>query len=159
MSTKINELEYLNYFVKEILRHDPPAVRSLGYKAKKSIKVRNVMIPKDQIVLINLYASHYNEEQWKEPLKFIPERFDPASDYFLTPSGTNRHPLAYIPFTFGKRTCPGKALGHIELKTLIIYFMLCLDYEIDQSTLNNDDIVYAMVSPFELNIKINSINV
>ena len=106
------------------------------------------MIPKRQVVLINLYASHYNQDQWKEPLEFIPERFDPTSSYFTTPSGQNRHPLAYCPFTFGLRTCPGKALGTMELKTLIVYFMTNVEYEIDEATLNDPDATYAILSPF-----------
>ena len=157
-SQKLDELDYLTYFVKEVLRHDPPAVRSLGYKAKRPFKVHELLVPKNQIVLFNLYACHYDEDQWIEPMKFIPERFDPASKYFLTPSGKSRHPLSFCPFTFGTRTCPGRALGLMELKILVIYFMLCVDYEIDEATLNDPDVSYAILSPFTLKVKITDVH-
>jgi cytochrome P450 len=38
---------------------------------------------------------HYilnNPEEWQEPDKFIPERFDSLSKYYMTPSGKKRHP-------------------------------------------------------------------
>jgi cytochrome P450 len=56
---------------------------------------------------------HHDPEQWIEPLKFIPERFDPESKYFLTPSGKKRHPMSYIPFFGGKRACLGKAFAEL----------------------------------------------
>lgn len=154
---KLDQLDYLTYFVKELLRHDPPAVRSLGYIAKRPFKVDELLVPKNQVVLFNIYACHYNEEQWQDPMNFIPERFDPNSKYFLTPSGKSRHPLAYCPFTFGTRSCPGRALGMMELKVLIIFYVLTFDYEIDKELLENKDVSYAILSPFTLDIKVKAI--
>ena len=156
---KLDEMEYLTWFIKEILRHDPPACRSLGYKTLVPIKMGDILIPKNQIVTLNVYASHYNKDQWKEPMRFIPERFDPSSDYFLTPEGKTRNPLSWCPFTFGVRTCPGRSLGLIELKILVIYFMIAIDYEIDEKLLKNDDVTFSILSPFSLDIKIKNVNV
>ena len=54
---------------------------------------------------------HHNPKYWIEPEKFIPERFDPKSKYFLTPKGKRRHLLAFAPFSGGKRVCIGKTLA------------------------------------------------
>lgn len=89
-------------------------MRSLGYKALRSFKLKGVLIPKGEILCFNILASHYSRDQWKDPMEFKPERFDPSSDYFTTPKGKNRHPLSYIPFTFGSRTCPGRSLGKLS---------------------------------------------
>jgi cytochrome P450 len=51
---------------------------------------------------------HRRKDQWIEPEKYIPERFDPDSKYFLTPSGQKRHHMAFGPFLGGKRICLGK---------------------------------------------------
>jgi len=155
----LDKMDYLTCFVKEVLRHDPPAVRSLGYKAKASFKVKDLLIPKNQLVLFNLYAAQYDEKQWIEPMKFIPERFDPSSEYFLTPNGKQRHPFAFCPFTFGTRTCPGRAIGLMEFKILLIYFMLAIDYEVDQEILDNPDVTYSIMSPFTLDMKIKKVHV
>lgn len=151
-------MEYLTCFVKEVFRHDPPACRSLGYKANASFKVKDLRIPKNQIIVFNIYGAQFNEKQWREPLKFIPERFDPSSEYFLTPDGKNRHPLAFCPFTFGTRTCPGRAVGLMELKILVIYFMLSIDYEIDQKILDDPEVSYAILSPFTLDMKVTKVH-
>uniref|UniRef100_A0A7S3NDG3 Cytochrome P450 n=2 Tax=Euplotes harpa TaxID=151035 RepID=A0A7S3NDG3_9SPIT len=156
---KLDELEYLTCFVKEVLRHSPPAVRSLGYQAKKPFKLGDILVPKNQIVSLNVYAAHYDLTQWIEPTRFVPERFDPSSEYFLTPDGKTRHPLSFCPFTFGARTCPGRALGMMELKILVIYFMLAIDYEIDESTLTNEELCFAILSPFTLDIKVTKVHV
>lgn len=60
-----------------------------------------------------------NPEQWGEPEKYIPERFDPASPYFLTPSGKRRHPMSYGPFLGGKRVCLGKTFAENIGKSIL----------------------------------------
>jgi len=39
------------------------------------------------VFAVDIFRLHRNKDQWIEPEKFIPERFDPKSPYFLTPSG------------------------------------------------------------------------
>jgi cytochrome P450 len=41
-------------------------------------------------------------------LKYIPDRFNPESPYFLTPDKKKRHPMSFGPFLGGKRICLGK---------------------------------------------------
>lgn len=154
----LDKLDYLTCFIKECLRHDPPAGRSLGYKAKAAFKVKEILIPKNQIIVFNIFAAHYNEKQWINPMEFIPERFDSTSEYYLTPDGKQRHPLSYCPFTFGTRTCPGKALGLMEFKILVIYFMLAIDYEIESKIVDDPDVIFAIMSDFTLDIKVTKIH-
>lgn len=60
-----------------------------------------------------------NKKYWIEPEKFIPERFDPSSEYFLAPNGKKRHPMAFVPFTGGKRICTGKTFAETVAKFVI----------------------------------------
>ena len=92
---------YLSLVIKEGLRMYPSSIRSHGYITKESVEIAGVEVPAGQIMYINLLGAHYNTEQWKEPMRFVPDRFDPESEWFLTPSGKPRHPLSYIPFSFG----------------------------------------------------------
>ena len=155
---KLDEMEFLSCFVKEVLRHDPPSARSLGYIAKSTFMLGDIQVPKGQVLTINIYSSHYNKYQWIEPEKFLPERFDPNSEYFKTPDGKARSPIAWCPFTFGVRTCPGRSLGLMEIKVLFIYFMLGIEYEIDEKFLKNDDVIFSIMSPYSLNIKVNDVH-
>lgn len=65
-----------------------------------------------------MYHLHHNKKEWKEPERYIPERFDPESPYFLTPEGKKRHPMSFGPFLGGKRICLGKTF--IETVSKII---------------------------------------
>ena len=69
-------------------------------------------------ITLDLYQLHWNHKQWIEPEKFIPERFDPTSRYFLKPNGKKRHPMAYGPFLGGKRICLGKTFVDIVSKLI-----------------------------------------
>ena len=73
---------------------------------------------------IDIYALQHNPEEWIEPEKFIPERFDPASPYYLTPKGTKRHPMSFGPFFGGKRACLGKTFAETMARvfgTILLY--------------------------------------
>lgn len=59
---------------------------------------------------------HHNRKQWIEPHKFIPERFDPKSKYYLTPSGDKRLPYSFAPFLGGNRICVGKTFAETIAK-------------------------------------------
>ena len=78
-----------------------------------------VVIPKGITVLVGLTFLQNNPEIWFEPEAFRPERFDPKSDLFKTPDGKNRHPLTWIPFSFGMRNCPGQILALLEMRVFI----------------------------------------
>lgn len=72
---------------------------------------------------IGMYEVQHNPNEWFEPEKFIPERFDPSSKYYLTPSGKRRHPMSFGPFLGGKRACLGKTFIEMGSKVLGIGFL------------------------------------
>lgn len=154
---KLDELEFMNMFLKETMRYNPAAARSLGYIAMQSFKINNCVVPKDQIVTFNIIGSHFHKDQWINPLEFRPERFDPSSEYFLTPSGQKRSPMAYCPFTFGTRTCPGRTFAMTEIKVLVIYFISKFEFEVDQETLDDPDVIFSLYSFYDLNVKITKV--
>ena len=62
--------------------------------------------------------------QWQKPQEFLPERFDPASPYYLTPSGERRHPMSFIPFLGGSRICMG---GNFAMVLTTLFGALVMD--------------------------------
>lgn len=100
---EINELKYLERFVKEVLRLYPSAPTILRV-AGEDIKTSNgYTIPKGAAVGLLIYDLHRNPKVWEDPEKFDPERFLPENT-------VERHPYAYIPFSAGQRNCIGLCL-------------------------------------------------
>lgn len=113
----VDSNDYLHYVIKESLRYDNPAPSTLEYTAKKDIQICNVPIMKNHKIFISIHGLHNDTNQYIEPEKFIPERFDPESSYFKTPNSSGsskaRSPHSFMSFGTGLRNCPGKSLGKI----------------------------------------------
>jgi cytochrome P450 len=110
----------------ESLRIEPALSYSSKFKFNKDIKLDKFTIKANEMMSVNLHHIHRLPNEWQEPEKFIPERFDPASSYFLRPDGKKRHPYAFTPFLGGKRMCIGKTfvetMSKIVGPTLIGHF-------------------------------------
>ena len=76
-----------------------------------------------------MYGLHRNPKEWREPNSFIPERFDPRSEYYLTPSGQKRHPMSFGPFLGGKRVCLGKTFAEMVSKLVGPTLLIEFDFE------------------------------
>ena len=143
---KIQEIDYLNYFVREALRIDGPSISGLPYEAKEDITICSVKLPKGSEVQLDIVEAAYNPKQWLDPFDFIPERFDPSSRYFKTPEKKLRDPCSMIPFSLGIRKCPGQTLAMLELKTILAYIFTSIDYSISTDAKNSNNIGFGMGS-------------
>ena len=107
---QLNQLNYLDMFLKETLRLYPP------------IHVGNRIVAEDTDVvgyelnagtraMVSIYLSHRDERHWAEPHEFRPERF----------AAGQKRPSAftYIPFGAGPRTCIGATYAQIEAKVIL----------------------------------------
>ena len=135
-------MNYLGYFIKEILRHAPPGVVSLTYLTYENTTLpkSGIKIPKDIQIRFNVYGSHWNPLQWREPESFIPERFDPESEWSKRPDNGKIHQHSFMPFSIGPRACPGRALGMMQLKVIVIFFVYHMDWLISQDQIEKDQI-------------------
>ena len=99
--------------------------------------------------MVDVLARQLDSKEWKDPLKFIPERFDSESDYYVNQNNSKRHPTSYIPFNQGIRSCPGQVLAHLETKLILVHFLSMFDYEVKKETLENDTAFFAVVSQLQ----------
>ena len=79
-----------------------------------------------------MYGQHFTPQEWHDPLRFLPERFDPESEYFTNPkTGKARDSYAYIPFSIGVRSWPGQTLARLVQKSIssILYCQYGLHYQ------------------------------
>mmetsp|Transcript_15314 Transcript_15314/g.14889 ORF Transcript_15314/g.14889 Transcript_15314/m.14889 type:complete len:144 (+) Transcript_15314:772-1203(+) len=111
----------------ETIRIDPPVPISSSFKFTEPTKIGPYMLRDDHFMFINFYELQHNPKEWIEPEEFIPERFDPESPYFKTPSGQRRNPASYSPFLGGKRVCLGKTFA--EKMSRIIFTMMVWNFD------------------------------
>jgi cytochrome P450 len=84
---KIFDLKYLSYSINEVMRIEPPVWISGTFETTEAIKVQNYHIKAGTCIVLNFYQLGKLTSQWKEHEKYIPDRFNPESPYYLTPSG------------------------------------------------------------------------
>jgi cytochrome P450 len=148
----IQKLDYVNSIVKEALRIDSPIFETMMYKAYEEVTVAGVTFPKGTIMKKDLFIPHYDEAEYFKPREFIPERFDPESEYFPKPNsgGKARRPYSYIPFSYGIRACPGQSFSMLELKIAVAYLLTHIDYDVPQTLLDDEYVGWAVCTPYEL---------
>ena len=115
----VSLLNYLQYCINETQRIDPSSRVSTPHCFTETINIGGKTILKESSWHINIYALHNNPKEWIDPSKFIPDRFDPESPYYLTPQGTKRHPMSFGPFLGGRRICVGKTFAENIIKCLL----------------------------------------
>ncbi|CAN7944138.1 unnamed protein product, partial [Ixodes pacificus] len=77
---------------------------------EEDTSIDNYVIPKGTIVLPNLWAVHMDPTLWKDPEVFDPSRFLKDDS-----SGLIAKPEHLMPFSVGKRMCPGEAASNIQI--------------------------------------------
>ncbi|KAK3697995.1 hypothetical protein QZH41_014378, partial [Actinostola sp. cb2023] len=109
----VQELEYLECVINEVLRLSPPA-HMVNRACSKSYKINGITtIPAGVKVIIPIYSLHHDPEAWPDVEKFDPERF-------RGPAKESRHPFQFIPFGEGPRNCIGERFALLEVKITLV---------------------------------------
>lgn len=107
------ELTYLNGVVLETLRLCPPAVVS-ARKVIDDLEFDGRRIPAGRTVIFSPYVTHRLAEVWPEPLRFLPQRWDPGSPLYAKPA-----PHEFLPFGGGSHRCVGAGFATTELTAML----------------------------------------
>ncbi|CAG0916102.1 unnamed protein product [Notodromas monacha] len=117
------KLPYLDKVLKESLRLYPPVNLNVSRRCEKNFQLRNgAHIPAGATVHLPLFQLHRNEEYWREPEKFLPERFKPEEEKARTK-------MCYIPFGAGPRYCIGKDFAIFETKMALVRILHSFRFE------------------------------
>ena len=117
----LQKLEYINTVIMECLRFNPPSQNTTEQWYSKDVKLGHLEIKARDAVAVSINALHFNKNEWQRPYEFLPERFDPNSELYLTPGGKKRNPFSWVPFAGGKRICFGKTFAEMNLKVVAVY--------------------------------------
>lgn len=91
-----SKLPYLEAVLCEIQRFASVAPLAIAHRATETIKFFDYVIPKDSVTLVSLYSMNMDEEYWKDPHVFRPERFLNENGQLI------QHSEQFIPFGLGE---------------------------------------------------------
>ncbi|KAL5004704.1 hypothetical protein ScPMuIL_018160 [Solemya velum] len=110
-------LSYTEAVLHESMRLGTAVPLGLIHTTTCNTTVGGCDVPKGSMVAINHWALHHDPDAWKEPNRFIPERFL-NEDGKLGPKPKN-----WLPFSAGRRVCLGESVAKPELHLVFASLM------------------------------------
>ncbi|GMT12494.1 hypothetical protein PFISCL1PPCAC_3791, partial [Pristionchus fissidentatus] len=101
-------LPYANAFINEVQRWANIVPQNLLRRTNKEVTVAGVTIPEGSNVTPQISMLLMDEKVFPEPTKFNPDRFLDEEGKLITYK-------QFLPFSVGKRQCPGEGLARMEL--------------------------------------------
>ena len=133
-SEEVDDFEFTKRCMYESLRACPPASANFPSRFYKTTKSGGVQFTPDDTFVVNIESVCHDPTIWRAPEVFNPDRFDPASEWYLRPDNKPRSPLAFCAFSGGKRVCLGKTFADIMLG----YTIPLIYYHFDFTFTNED---------------------
>lgn len=147
----VDEFVYTKQCVYETLRICPSGPQTMPSCFNQDVTIGGVDFKAHKTTFnVNMQAIMMDPVQWKSPHEFQPDRFDAKSEWFKKPDGKNRNPLAFCPFSGGKRICAGKTFAEIMLNITIPLIYYHFDFEFtseEQKTNKPKYMISAFANP------------
>ncbi|KAM6906358.1 cytochrome P450 2K1-like [Lycodopsis pacificus] len=105
-------LHFTNAVIHETQRLASIAPMSLPHKTTQDVIFQGHFIKKGTAVIPLLISVLYDESEWENPHRFHPAHFLDKDEKFIKRE-------AFMPFSAGRRACPGESLARMEL---LIFF-------------------------------------
>jgi cytochrome P450 len=112
----LQDMPFVEAVVLEGLRLHPP-VSVVVRTACRDVEIRRsdggpIQIRKGDHVSVSMRQIHLSPDLWKDPESFQPERFLPENR-------ERRHPLSFVPFAAGPRSCIGNKFAELEARAVL----------------------------------------
>ncbi|KAH3888658.1 steroid 17-alpha-hydroxylase/17,20 lyase-like isoform X2 [Dreissena polymorpha] len=98
---------YTQVVIMEMLRYVSQTPLAIPHKCNEDVVLDGYAIEKDAAILPNIWGIHHDEDVWGDPWDFRPERFLAEDGKKLLPAD-HKFMKTLIPFSVGKRRCPGE---------------------------------------------------
>ncbi|CAH1764965.1 15441_t:CDS:2 [Entrophospora sp. SA101] len=121
--TDVGKLKYCEALIKETTRIRP-TVGMISRYYDRPMEVAGYKWPKNTLFVMHLRGINNNPLYWKDPEKFIPERF--YDDQGIE----HQHKNSFVMFGGGSRVCPGRKIAMVELKILLASLYRKFDVEL-----------------------------
>jgi cytochrome P450 len=121
-------LPYIRAIIKEVVRAHAPFWTPPPHFSTEDFVYNGMYIPKNTVLILNLYAIHHNEEKYPDPFAFKPERFLGDSLTCAESSKlTNPMDRDHWAFGAGRRICPAIHVAERELWLAISRLLWAFD--------------------------------
>jgi len=128
----LDKLEYLNMVIKESLRIHPVVPLLVPHQSMEDCTVEEFFIPKNSMIIVNAWAIMRDPNYWTDPEKFWPERFEGNN------IDVGGHDFQLIPFSSGRRGCPGLQLGLTMVHLVVAQLVHCFDFKLPNHMIPSD---------------------
>ncbi|QCE02929.1 cytochrome P450 83B1-like [Vigna unguiculata] len=120
----VQNLPYLRAVIKETFRYYPPGPILVQRETNEDCVIGGYEIPAKTTLYVNAWAIHKDENNWKNPFEYYPERF---MDSNITFRGTD---YEFLPFGSGRRVCPGMPMAIASLDLILANLLNSFDWEL-----------------------------
>ncbi|KAJ7044580.1 cytochrome P450 [Mycena alexandri] len=109
-------LPYIRAIIKEVQRIHSPSWMGTPHCSSEDYEYNGMFIPKDTVIVLNLFTMHHNEERYPDPYAFNPDRYL-GDDLSCAESAKLGDPMKRDHWAFGggRRICPGLVVAEREL--------------------------------------------
>lgn len=114
------KVPYITALTKEILRFWTVIPICLPRTSIKDIKYKDTTIPAGSVFYMNAWAADYDDTHFKDPAKFIPERYLDDQEGSGTP---------HYGYGAGSRMCVGSHLANREIYTAFLRMIVAFEFK------------------------------
>ena len=70
------DFDYLQKCFYEVLRIEPPISATVPQNMSRDVQINGIVFSRHTPFHISITSLHHDPKQWRDPSKFVPERFD-----------------------------------------------------------------------------------
>lgn len=108
---ELKKLVYSGWVVNEAMRVKPPSWRMIRVAIGDDV-IGGYSIPAGSLVVLAQFLIHRSPKLWPDPLRFDPERWDPAR-------AESQHRFAFFPLGGGQRLCVANNFAQLEVRLVL----------------------------------------
>ncbi|XP_038902241.1 cytochrome P450 81Q32-like [Benincasa hispida] len=116
----LSSLSYLQGIISETLRLSPPGPL-LPHYASKDCTIGGYDVPRNTMVLFNIWAIHRDPNLWEDATSFKPERHANVAEV--------EYSYKLLPFGLGRRACPGMAIAQRVIGLTLASLIQCFEWK------------------------------
>jgi len=120
----LQSMDVVNSVLKETLRYSAPVPWVFTRESLRDHNIKDLQIKKGTLVKADFVSTFYHVNNFEEPEKFKPERWQDSN---LKLDG-----FSFAPFSGGPRNCIGQHLAMLEAKIILSEFLEKFNYQITQ---------------------------